>query len=341
MENSTTKRGDLKFSPLTETVSPFNWLWIGTWSMGGHKWGRVDGKESLKTLQYAFNSGIRFFDTAGFYGKGESERLIKKALGEHRKKVFISSKTGLKWDGNSVIHDARPETIIKDMEDSLKRLNTDYIDLFQLHWPDPKVPLSESLDVLRHLKDKGLIRYWGAGNLTASQLYNEVRPYSYMPHQIKFNPLCKENEKVLGLGKENGVSINCVVSPLEQGLLGTGSGRYGLRKLTKKDHRHRNPAFRDAAKVIRAERIHELCKKKGCSTVTAVFLWILSNPYTDIIVAGPKIREQLKETLEHSRILRNLGINKIHVADIFKKRCMDLLVSRAGYEVKEEMDKEI
>ena len=309
--------------------------------MGGHKWGRVDGQESLKTLQHAFNSGIRFFDTAGFYGKGESERLIKKALGGHRKEVFISSKTGLKWHGNSVIHDARPGTIIKDIEDSLKRLDTDYVDLFQLHWPDPEVPLSESLDVLRHLKDKGLTRYWGAGNLTAPQLYNEIRPHSHMPHQVKFNPLCRENEKALVSGKENGLSINCVVSPLEQGLLGTGSGRYGRKRLTKKDHRHRNPAFRDTARLTRAERIHELCRKRGCSTVTAVLLWILSNPYTDIIVAGPKNREQLKETLEHACILRDLGINNIHLADIFRKRCMDLLTSMAGYEVKEELDKNI
>ncbi len=117
----------------------FQWLWLGTWSLGGEGFGPSDSRDSLKVLEKALACGIRHIDTAGFYAHGESEKLVAKVIGNNREEVFISSKGGLVWEGNRVLHKAGADDLRKVLMKSLDRLKTDYIDLFQLHWPDPDV----------------------------------------------------------------------------------------------------------------------------------------------------------------------------------------------------------
>jgi aryl-alcohol dehydrogenase-like predicted oxidoreductase len=305
--------------------------------MGGLGWGRVDGSESVLTIREAFSSGVRHFDTAGFYGKGESERIIKKALGRHRKEIFISSKAGLLWKGNRVIHDARPETIEKELEKSLERLGTDYIDLFQLHWPDPDVPVSESIDALKRLEKKGLARNWGAGNLTAEEIKHFIDNHAQVPIQTRFNPLYRKSASVLAAGHEHQRAVNCIISPLEQGLLGTGKGRHGSANLGKKDHRQRNPLFSDKTAIKNATKFRKLCDKQGCSPVTATLLWILSYKHADIIIPGPKNRRQLKETLEHTNLLTRHNVTHASTSG-FKVACRQLLLGLAGYDIAALLD---
>ena len=266
-------------------------LWIGTWSMGGEGFGPHDLGLSLRTLEEAYDAGIRHFDTAGFYAQGRSEELLKKAFSSIRKSVYISSKGGLWRQGRRVWHDASPEALKKALHQSLDRLGTDYLDLFQLHWPDPSVPLDESLDALRRFRDEGLIRFWGAGNLTASQVRRHIRPGERILHQVHFNPVHRQGLAVMRAGREERRCINCVYSPFEQGLL--ADPRHLKAALGKKDFRRRNPYFfrNDVRKWLHA--FFEACAEAKVSAPGAILSWIMHHPESDAIVAGPRSPRQL------------------------------------------------
>ena len=156
--------------------------------MGGTGYGRTDTRLSRKGIETAFEKGIRHFDTAGFYAKGNSERLLRLELSAVRKEVFISTKGGLVWEGNRVLHRAAPGDLRQQLAQSLERLGTSYIDLFQLHWPDPRVPIGESLASLKEMQEKGLIRFWGAGNLNAGEIRDHFLPGSLVPLQTPLIP---------------------------------------------------------------------------------------------------------------------------------------------------------
>ena len=139
-------------------------LWIGTWSMSGLGWGATDERQGRQTLELAWEHGIRHFDTAGFYGRGAADRLIARTLASVRPATFISAKGGLRWVGAKVEHRADPRSIREDLYRSLDALRTDYIDMFSLHWPDPKVGLQDSIGALLDLQAEGLIRQPGVCN---------------------------------------------------------------------------------------------------------------------------------------------------------------------------------
>ncbi len=268
-------------------------LWIGTWSMGGEGFGPHDLGLSLRTLETAYEQGVRHFDTAGFYAQGRSEVLLAKAFGRVRPKVFISTKGGLERVGRKVWHDARPEALRQALFQSLDRLKTDYVDLFQLHWPDPETPLDESISALKALKQEGLIRYWGVGNLSAHEVLGYIGPGEMAPHQVHFNPIYRSSFQVLQAGRRDFRCLNCIVSPLEQGLL--ASGIYLSKELGKKDIRRRNPCFHDKGIRKWLEGLFHRCSLRGLSPVTVVLSWILSHKEVDVVIPGPRKPDQLDE----------------------------------------------
>ncbi len=316
--------------PLEPDVSPeMAWLWIGTWSMGGEGFGPHDERESLEVLRLAIREGLRHFDTAGFYAHGRSEELLSKAIRGIRKSFFVSTKGGLKWQGRKVVHDGSPEGLREALKESLKRLRTDYIDLLQLHWPDPRVPLPESIDALKQLKAEGFIRFWGVGNLTEEEVKKYLSKYEDIPHQVHFNPLHR-TDRVLRAGKRS--CINCVVSPLEQGLLGSGRSSEGRDALTKRDIRRRNPYFMDQETVERCKRLRMLASKGGLPLSVCVLLWIASKEHVHALVPGPRRLYQLKEILlfkelvirerliteeEEQGILKKIKVNKIIPEEVY------------------------
>ena len=291
---------------LEPDVSPeMAWLWIGTWSMGGEGFGPHDERESLEVLRLALREGIRHFDTAGFYAHGRSEELLSKALRGIRGSCFISTKGGLKWQGKKVVHDASPEGLKRALTESLHRLKTDYIDLFQLHWPDPRVPVPESIDALKEMRSEGLIRYWGVGNLKEEEVKKYLSKYEDIPHQVHFNPLHR-TDRVLEAGKHS--CINCVVSPLEQGLLGSGRSSEGRDALTKRDIRRRNPYFMDQSTVERCKRLRMLASKGSLPLSVYVLLWIASKEHVHALVPGPRKTEQIQEILLFKELVQKDGL---------------------------------
>jgi aryl-alcohol dehydrogenase-like predicted oxidoreductase len=153
---------------------------LGTWAMGGWMWGGTDQRESVATIRAALEQGINLIDTAPVYGFGVSEEIVGEALGAGglRAHAVIATKVGLEWRDGKVYRNATRERIAREVDDSLRRLRTDHIDIYQVHWPDPLVPIEETAEAMRRLYDQGKIRAIGASNFSVPQMerFRSVAP---------------------------------------------------------------------------------------------------------------------------------------------------------------------
>src|SRR5882757_12680 len=187
---------------------------IGTWAIGGWMWGGTDEAESIATIQSAFEHGINVVDTAPVYGFGRSEEIVGKAIAESglRSQVVIATKAGLQWEGGRVSRNASRARIVREVEDSLRRLRTDYIDVYQVHWPDPLVAIEETADAMHMLFTQGKIRAIGVSNFSVGQMERFRRvaplhvlqpPYNLFERGIEADllPYCQSNGiAMLGYG---------------------------------------------------------------------------------------------------------------------------------------------
>jgi aryl-alcohol dehydrogenase-like predicted oxidoreductase len=153
---------------------------LGTWAIGGWMWGGADDQESIRTIHSAIDRGITLFDTAPVYGFGHSEEVLGQALVEsgQRQNVMIATKVALDWKDGKPFRNASKARIMKEVEDSLRRLQTDVIDIYQVHWPDPNTPITETADALFELLQAGKIRAIGVSNFSAAQMeaFSAVAP---------------------------------------------------------------------------------------------------------------------------------------------------------------------
>jgi aryl-alcohol dehydrogenase-like predicted oxidoreductase len=151
---------------------------LGTWAMGGWMWGGTDQRESIATIRAALHEGINLIDTAPVYGFGVSEEIVGEALEGVRSQAVIATKTGLEWRDGKVYRNASRARILQEVDDSLRRLRTDYIDIYQVHWPDPKVPVEETAEAMRSLYEAGKIRAIGVSNFSVAQMerFRQVAP---------------------------------------------------------------------------------------------------------------------------------------------------------------------
>ena len=185
---------------------------LGTWAMGGWMWGGTDTRESIATIHAALTQGINLIDTAPVYGFGVSEELVGAALDGVRTQAVIATKTGLEWRDGQVYRNATRARIMQEVEDSLRRLRTDYIDIYQVHWPDPLVPVEETAEAMRLLYEQGKIRAVGVSNFSVDQMERFRRvaplhvlqsPYNLFERAIETEvlPYCRANHIVtLGYG---------------------------------------------------------------------------------------------------------------------------------------------
>jgi aryl-alcohol dehydrogenase-like predicted oxidoreductase len=187
---------------------------IGTWAIGGWMWGGTDEAESISTIRAALDHGINLIDTAPAYGFGRSEEIVGKAIAEAhlRSRVLIATKTGLEWQDGKVARNASRDRIMHEVDDSLRRLRTDYIDIYQVHWPDPLVAIEETADAMHVLFREGKIRAIGVSNFSVGQIeqFREVAPlhvlqspYNLFERGIEADllPYCRKNDiATLGYG---------------------------------------------------------------------------------------------------------------------------------------------
>ena len=152
---------------------------LGTWAIGGSFWGGADDADSMRTISRALDMGINLIDTAPVYGFGESEQVVGRAVREYgsRDRVVLATKCGLKWDDNGIYRDSEPERLEMELHDSLRRLRTDYIDIYQVHWPDRRVPYEDTAAQMLRFQEEGKIRLIGVSNFSVEQL-NQFQPVS-------------------------------------------------------------------------------------------------------------------------------------------------------------------
>jgi aryl-alcohol dehydrogenase-like predicted oxidoreductase len=169
---------DTEYVDIPETHLRVSRVALGTWAMGGLMWGGTDQRESIATIHSALHQGINLIDTAPVYGFGVSEEIVGAAVAGRRHEVVIATKAGLEWRGGRVYRNATPARILQEIDESLGRLGTDYIDIYQVHWPDPLVPIEETAEAMRTLFEKGKIRAIGLSNFSISEVerFRRVAP---------------------------------------------------------------------------------------------------------------------------------------------------------------------
>lgn len=284
---------------------------MGTWAIGGGTaWGENDDKLSVRTIDEAIDCGITWFDTAPVYNLGHSEEVVGKALKGKRHNVLISTKCGLEWDyetpvfhkvmeGRNVYRDLSAKGIRKNLEDSLRRLQTDYIDIYYTHWQTPDFalyPLEETVGVLTELKKEGKIRAIGASNVTEDIIKGYCSLGQLDVIQEKYSILDSHIRSELAqVCEENKVSIQAY-SPLEQGLL-TGKVKADV-KLAKGDVRNRNRFFspENLPKVMRLlEHWKPLCLKYNCTMSNLVIACTAKTIDGLHVLCGARKPEQIRD----------------------------------------------
>jgi aryl-alcohol dehydrogenase-like predicted oxidoreductase len=169
---------ETEFVQIPKTQLQVSRVALGTWAMGGWMWGGTDQREAIATIHAALNQGINLIDTAPVYGFGASEEVVGAALDGVRSQTVIATKTGLEWRDGKIYRNATRARIMQEIDDSLRRLRTDYIDIYHVHWPDPLVPVEETAEAMRSLYQQGKIRAIGVSNFSVSQMdrFRKVAP---------------------------------------------------------------------------------------------------------------------------------------------------------------------
>lgn len=310
MEYIKLKNSDLKVSRLC----------VGGCPMGGHGWGKVKEENLIETVKVALQEGVNFFDNADTYGLGKSEELLGKALGSNRHEAVIGTKFGVRVENGRTFYDNSPEWIRQALENSLKRLNTDYIDLYQIHYRDGITPIGDVIETLEKLKDKGYIRYIGLSNIHEEDV-KELEKYNnkFVSFQNEYSLACRSNEKEMF-----DISKKLEVTPLTWGSLGQGilTGKYDENvKFEANDRRSRDIYVNfHGEKLIKNLKIVEELKKISNEIdkpVSAVAIrWILDYLSDSVVIAGVKNINQLngnREALgwnlseEHIKILEMIS----------------------------------
>jgi aryl-alcohol dehydrogenase-like predicted oxidoreductase len=221
---------------------------LGTWAIGGWMWGgNNDVDESVQTIRSAIERGITLIDTAPVYGFGRSEEIVGRALaGGLRERAVIATKTGLEWSNGRVWRNASPARIRKEIEDSLQRLRTDYIDLYQVHWPDPLVPIQETAEALSGLLNEGKIRAIGVSNFSPAQMAEFSKAAPIHAVQPPYNLFEREAERgVLPYAAQHKMAVLCYGALCRGLLTGTinASTEFKGDDLRRNDPKFREPRF--------------------------------------------------------------------------------------------------
>jgi len=273
---------------------------LGTWAIGGWMWGGTDERESIAAIQASLDAGVTLIDTAPAYGLGRSEEIVGKALAGRRDKAIIATKCGLVWHTDKGRHffdqDGKPvhrylgrDAIRHEVEQSLKRLGTDYIDLYITHWQDPTTPIEETMAALEELRQAGKIRAIGASNVGRGELEQYIAIGGLDAIQERFSMIDREIEAdLLPLTRRNGVAT-LSYSSLALGLLSGGIGPE--RVFSGDDQRRDNPRFSvgNREKVAAfAKSIRSIAEKHGATIAQIVIAWTLAQEGVTFALCGAR-----------------------------------------------------
>ncbi len=276
-------------------------------SAGGYGYGDISESQAVATLEHAYQSGITLFDTAPIYGFGDSEKRIGKALSgqkELRKNMVIVTKLGVTWDSHkNTFIDNSPDSIHRMLEQSLKDLKTDYIDLYMIHWPDNKTPIESTMETLKKYKDAGVIRAIGASNFGVDLIERACQIAPIETLQSEFNVFNNTNAKqLLEICTQRKIGFMAYGS-LAKGLL-TGkvlpNRKYDLSDVRSKFAFVEKQAL---ALANEAKRFLEIAQELNCSPAELAVTYVLSFPHVSTALCGSKTPEQISSLLHGAKLI--------------------------------------
>lgn len=303
----------MEYRTLGNTELELSVITHGAFAIGGNMWGGNEKQDSINSIHASLDHGVTSIDTAPFYGFGLSEEMIGEAIkGKDRSKIQLLTKFGLVWDGSNngkgefffdaeengttipVYKYASKANVIKEVEESLKRLGTDYIDLLQLHWPDSTTPISETMEAMELLIQQGKIRAAGVSNYSVAQMQEANRTLHLATNQVAYSMLNRTIESdLVPYSLENNSGI-IVYSPMERGLL---TGKY-FRENKLKENDHRNGYFSqfDLNKVKAfLDKIEPIAQEKEATLSQLVLHWTSLQPAITVVLAGARNAQQAIE----------------------------------------------
>ena len=285
---------------------------FGAWAIGGLFWGGTDDDQAVEAIHAAIDSGIDAIDTAPIYGCGHSEVIVGRAIRGRRDRLKVLTKLGLRWDstegefhftfpkpgGGEVVcyKNVSAGSIVHECEQSLKRLGTDFIDLYQVHWPSDSASAEETMGALVKLREQGKIRAIGASNYDGAQLADALRFGPIASNQIKYNLLQRDIEAdPLPLCRQRNVGVICY-SPMCLGLL---TGRIGMdRTFNETDIRCKHPWYQHAARrrVLAAlEEVRPIAEAHNATLGQLAVAWVLAQPGITTALVGARNADQARQ----------------------------------------------
>ena len=306
MEYRKIGNSDLELSAIT----------FGAWAAGGWMWGSTDRNDAIRAIKAGYDLGVTSIDTAPIYGQGESEEIVGEAVKEiSRDKIQLVTKFGMRWDlekgklamqskdndgkNIDIYKYAGKESVIYECEQSLKRLGTDYIDLYQIHWADETTPISETFEAVSRLIEQGKVRYAGVCNYNVSQLKEADQTLEIISNQIPFSMVNRGVEvETVPYCIEKNKSI-LAYSPMERGLLtGKMTSDYQFEE---GDHRKGNKFFTpESIQKTNAflAKIKPLADEKNATLSQLVLRWTIERPGITIALAGARNEKQSVQNAE-------------------------------------------
>jgi len=289
---------------------------FGAWALGGWNWGGSDDASAVRAIEAAIDAGMNAIDTAPVYGFGHSEEVVGRALAGRRDEVVLMSKVGLRWDDprgtfyfktvdqdgkpREIWRNSRPDAVVVEVEQSLRRLRTDRLDLVQVHRDDPSTPVDETMRALARLVEQGKLRAVGVSNFTVPLLEQARAALGKIPlasNQPKYSLVAREIERdVLPWCREKDVGL-LVYSPLEQGLL-TGKVQ-AQRSFPESDGRHKRATFtpenRARVNALLERVLRPIAQGHGATIAQVVLAWTVAQPGVSSAIAGARTVEQARE----------------------------------------------
>lgn len=277
---------------------------MGTWAIGGgdwkFAWGHQDDRESILAIQRALDLGINWIDTAAIYGLGHSEEIVGKALKGLKEKPIIATKCSLIWDKDGSISGClKKKSIRGEVEASLRRLKTEVIDLYQIHWPRPDEDIQEAWGSIADLIKEGKVRYGGVSNFSVEQLKRIQPIHSVASLQPPYSMLERGVEdELLEYCSEEGIGV-IAYSPMQKGLLTGKFNAERVNNLPKNDHRREDFRFQEpelSANLELVEGLRLITEKRGKTVAQLAIAWVLRRPELTAAIVGARRPSQIEET---------------------------------------------
>lgn len=275
-------------------------LGMGAWAIGGggwaYAWGSQDDKESIETIHRALDAGLNWIDTAAIYGLGHSEQIVGRAI-KGRRRPYVFTKCAMVWDDKKDISFClKRDSLRRELEASLRRLDLDCIDLYQIHWPNPDPDIEEAWETLAEFKKQGKVRYIGVSNFSVPQMERAARIAPVTSLQPPYSLLQRSTEpEILPYAREHGIGV-IVYSPMRCGLLSGKMSSQRVAAFGDDDWRRKDPDFQEP-KLTRnlklVELLREIGRAHGRGPAEVALAWVLRNPAVTAAIVGLRRPDQV------------------------------------------------